>query len=129
MKFIFHWQHGTNFINNEGGKSAKNRLGHKSATLNQRIVLEVKCNKISKQLKKEIECEIISKRHFVRNGIATIYINNKYYTVNCRDAKQVSNDLVNLMLLDKFEAKANMDYHIKEQMEKNKLKSTMVKWC
>ena len=131
MRFIIHWESKTNFINNEGGKSAKNKVGHKSASLSQRIVLVTKQNQINTQLRKEIIKEINCKRHFYKkDGIATIYINGKYYTLNCRDAKTFANNLINSMLRDRHLTKINGVGGIDNVIERTtpKIHDTMVQW-
>ena len=110
MDFVFHWERSTNFVNNEGGKSAKNRVGHKSSSLSQRVVISVNRSKLDTTFKKMLTNEITRNRHLIRkDGRASIFIKGEKYILNCRDEYKMANNVVNLMLMDRFNNNVQID--------------------
>lgn len=111
MEIVLHWENRPhNFINQEIGASSKNRLGCKPNNLAQKTVLTVNYGRLDLKFKKKVESALLVHKHYIRKDTrCKVYINNKPYSLSCRNAKKFSNDLTNILIKEGNALKLSMD--------------------
>lgn len=113
-QLIIHWENiPHNFVNKERGLSSKHRVGHKSNTMTQTTSLTVARERLDQKFKQMLEKELLKHSALIRKNVSCrVFVNGKLFIASCRNAKTFSNNIVNLLLMDRFNKKVDISKQI-----------------